>query len=135
MAIRFKHGGETFTADSPEEAVKLRALLKQQEAVDLNPERFLRFIERLGTTQRKAVSLLVTRQRVTDEELRDALSVSGNQALAGVLIGVSRHATALGIPARAIFSFENFRQAGKRRSTYSVSDKFLQIATGMNWPK
>src|SRR5271156_5062224 len=31
MAIRFKHGGIAFTADTPEEAAKLRALLQQQD--------------------------------------------------------------------------------------------------------
>jgi hypothetical protein len=77
----------------------------------------------------------VTRRRVTDEELRRALNVSGNQALAGVLSGISKQAAALNIPARAIFGFENLRNAGKRRSTYTVADKFLQIATDMNWPQ
>jgi len=169
MAIRFKHGGELFTADTPEEAVKLRALLKQQDvekAFELaqkhawnemklhgeglgawralleeevmrnpwTPEVFLRFIERLGAKQRTALSMLVTRHSVTDEELREALNVSANQALAGVLSGISKQAAALNIPARAIFIFENLRTDGKRRSTYSVSDKFLQIAADMNWP-
>lgn len=169
MAITIKHGDELFTADTPEEAVKLRALLRQQDverAVELNhkrvlnelgmysngpdamrslleeealrnpwtPQVFSRFIERIGTAQRTALSLLVTRRRVTDEELRAALNVSGNQALAGVLSGISKQAASFNIPAREIFSFENLRTGGKRRSTYSVSDRFLQIAVDMSWP-
>jgi hypothetical protein len=165
MPVKFKHRGELFTTDTPEEAVKLRALLKKQddeaardraerrvfarfggtmgqlrsfiaEEVETpwTPDVFLTFINRLGAPQRAAVALFVTQRSITDEELRTALKVSNNQALAGILSGISKQAAALSIPARAIFSFENLRNAGKRRSTYTVSDKFLNMATDMNWP-
>jgi hypothetical protein len=96
---------------------------------------FLTFIEHLGESQLAALALLANRHRVTDEELRDALNVPGNQALAGVLSGISKQAAALNIPAREVFSFENFRNAGTRRSTYTVAEKFLDIAEQMNWPE
>jgi hypothetical protein len=165
MAIGFKHGGVPYTADTPEEAAKFVALLRQQDAEEATkraynratiafggpgamtqqivehfgaapwtPDVFLRFIERLGASQQKALSMLVTRRRVADDELRDALGTRGNQALAGVLSGISKQAAALDIPARDVFSFENIRSAGKRRSIYSVADKVLRIATEMNWP-
>lgn len=157
MAIKFRHRGELFIADTPEEAIKMRALLKNHDAetrfkmqfgslmeqaqavVELQqpiwtPESFIAFVDRLGAPQRAALAAMVTRRQVTDEELRKAVHVSGNQALAGVLSGISKQAAALGIPARAIFSFENFRHAGKRRSKYSIADDFLKIASDMNWP-
>jgi len=161
MAIRFKYGGVSFTADTPEEAAQTMALLKERDAEAVHrrvlakyggkmdqaravvaeeaatpwfPEVFLSFVDRLGDPQKTALAQLVIHRRVTDEELRKALKVSGNQALAGVLSGISKQAAALNISARDIFSFENFRNAGTRRSTYTVSDKFLQIATDMNWP-
>jgi hypothetical protein len=165
MTVKFRHGRVLLTADTPEEAARMMALLKKQDEeaarerapsrvlagyggpvtqlrqfiVDeaetpWTPDIFLDFIGRLGPAQKRALALLVTRRRVTDEELRKALKVSGNQALAGVLSGISKQAAALKIPARAIFSFENLRNAGKRRSAYAVADKFLQIATDMNWP-
>jgi len=173
MAIKFKHGGVAFTADTPEEALRLSTLLKERDAEAAQKriaeyqkragearfmtkygdgfqqiiasmdeemetpwtfEVFLSFIDRLGSPQKAALAALVTHHRMTDEDLRKALSISGNQALAGVLSGISKQAAALGIPARAIFGFENLRNAGKRRSTYTVADKFLQIATDMNWP-
>jgi hypothetical protein len=165
MAIRFKHGGVLYTADTPEEAAKFTALLKRQDAEEAEkhawnraqisqggpgsvaayiteeilhnpwkPDVFLRFVRRLGAQQKKALSLLVEHRQISDEELRTALNVPGNQALAGILSGISKQAAALNIPARAIFGFENLRTAGKRRSTYSISDKFLQIATDMSWP-
>lgn len=161
MSIRFKYGGVSFTADTPQEAAQTLALFKERDAeaaqkrvwakfggemeqlrafvaeeaeTPWTPEVFLSFIDRLGDRQQAALALLVTRRHVTDEELRKALKVSGNQALAGVLSGISKQAAALNIPARFIFSFENLRNAGKRRSTYTVADKFWEIASNMNWP-
>lgn len=162
MAIKFKYRGELFTTDTPEEAMRMRALLKQEDekggqdrfvkgimdstrekyreaqiqAAELQwtPELFRRFIERLGKPQLAALSLLVTRRHMEDQELRKALKVPDNQALAGVLSGISKQATSLCIPFRAIYTFENFRNAGKRRSTYSVTGNFLEIATEMEWP-
>ena len=161
MGIQFKHRGELFIADTPEEAMQMRALLKKQDTeaaqkrvlaryggkmeqlgafvaaeaeTPWTQEVFVAFIDRLGDSQQAALAALVTRRRVTDEELRKELKVSGNQALAGVLSGISKQAAALNIDARDIFSFENLRNAGKRRSTYTVADKFLDIASRMNWP-
>jgi hypothetical protein len=98
------------------------------------PEVFLRFVERLGKPQQTALSLLVTRRHLTDDELRKALNVPDNQTLAGILSGISKQAISLNIPFRAVYTFQNFRNAGKRRSTYAITDNFLKIATEMNWP-
>lgn len=173
MALTWKYRGETFTAESPEEMMKIRELVKkeesaanhkraelrffarmgrsalsgmpyliaeeehamaEEEARAWTPERFISLIDHLGKPQQAALALLVSKRQVTDQELRTHLKVSGNQALAGVLSGISKQAASLGIPARAIFGFENLRSDGKRRSTYTVAEKFLQIATDMNWP-
>jgi hypothetical protein len=162
MPIRFKRGGISFTADTPEEAAQMLALLDQKDAEKhqarikdmLNeggtqelhrylkegpgnpwtPSLLWRFIDRLGKSQLDVLKLLVRFRHVTDEEFRACLKVAGNQALAGTLAGISKHAAALGIPARNVYSFENFRNAGKRRSTYTVADTFSRIATENNWP-
>ena len=129
-----KRGWSRFMSKYGSEAEQLMSRMDEELESPWTPEVFQSFIDRLGPPQQAALAVLVTRRHVTDEELRKALKVSGNQALAGVLSGISKQAAALGIPARAIFGFENLRNAGKRRSTYSVADKFLQIATDMNWP-
>ena len=165
MAIRFKYGGVSYTADTPQEAADTMALLKEREAdiahkraqsrvlakfggpmeqikafvsgeaeTPWTPEVFLSFIDRLGGAQQTALAALVKGRRVPDDELRKTLKVSGNQALAGVLSGITKQAAALNIDARDIFTFENLRSAGKRRSTYAASDKFLEIASRMDWP-
>jgi hypothetical protein len=166
MSIRFKYGGVHFTADTPEEAAKTMALLKERDeetarqrrqariqemlkegrtdelqeilkegpGAPWTPELFFSFIDRLGKTQREALALLVSFRHVTDEEFRASIKVSGNQALAGVLSGISKQAAALGIHARDVFSFENLRNAGKRRSNYKIAPKFFEIAEKANWP-
>lgn len=170
MAITFKFGGVTYTADTPQEASEMLGLLRKQrddakkqkydawfervktrglqyrrEAEALinsydenkfrwNSDYFLALMDRLGAQQKQALALLVTRQNLADEELRNVLKVSGNQALAGILSGISKQAKALYIPPRAIFDFENTRVGGKRRSDYLVVDEFRQIASKMNWP-
>jgi hypothetical protein len=98
------------------------------------PDFFKALVNRLGQPQKTALALLVTQRSISDEQLRKALEISNNQALAGILSGISKQATALYIPPRAIFSFENFRSGGKRSSQYLVTDEFRQIAAQMNWP-
>jgi hypothetical protein len=163
MAITFTYGGASFTVDTPQEAAETLALLKRQEAeaaIEGMRSRFSRYIKegeqtlsvldeskfawtphlfralthRLGEAQKLALALLVTKRSISDVDLRNALKVPGNQALAGVLSGISKQATALYIPPRAIFDFENFRLGGKRRSDYLVVDEFRKIAAEMNWP-
>src|ERR1700678_2807219 len=166
MPIRFKYGGVSFTADTPEEAARTMVLLTQKDAkaarkkqqariqamlkdgrteeahehlregpgTPWTQELFVAFIDRIGKTQQDVLALLVSFRHATDDELRACTHVPNNQALAGVLSGISKQAAALGIHARDIFSFENLRNAGKRRSNYKVANKFAEIAAKMNWP-
>jgi hypothetical protein len=163
MAIKFEYRGVIFTADTAQEAAEMMAILEKKEAEAVigqmqsrvqsymqtyerafgalreenfvwTPDYFDALINRIGETQKLALALLVTKKSLADEELRSALKVSGNQALAGVLSGISKQAIALNIPARAIFDFENIRVGGKRRSDYIVSREFQDIAARMSWP-
>lgn len=95
---------------------------------------FVSLLARIGEPQKAVLAQLVARGRVSDEVLRSMLGVSGNQALAGILSGISKQAAALNIPARAIFSFENSRVGGKRQSEYIVAPEFRQIASEQSWP-
>jgi hypothetical protein len=113
---------------------KVGSFLSDTAETPWTPVLFQSFIDRLGESQQNALKLLVSFRHITDGELRATLDISGNQALAGVLSGISKQAAALNIPARAVFSFENFRNGGTRRSNYKVAEPFLEIATKMNWP-
>jgi hypothetical protein len=164
MAITFEHGGDTYKADTPEEAATLIAFLDKRASaiarrrqldsafskaflshprVNLDvaehnnpwtPVTFSRFIERLGIPQQTALGALIMRRIVEDEQLRNVVGAKNNQALAGILSGISKQSLAVGVSPRAIFTFSNLRSGGKRKSTYEVADEFRQIAREMDWP-
>jgi hypothetical protein len=113
---------------------KLRATINPNvEEPIWKPRIFDLFIERLGPAQRAALTLLVLRQCVTDQEFCTELGIPGNQALAGTLSGITKQAAILNIPAREVFRIENHRKARKRYNTYFVADSFLKAAKAMNW--
>jgi hypothetical protein len=97
-------------------------------------ESFWKFIEALGEQQTKVLSLLVRNKKASDEEIRKLLKVDGNQALAGVLSGISKQAANLGISARSVYTVEDERKSGELSKTYVVSKDFAFVASQMNWP-
>ena len=80
------------------------------------------------------LALLVQQTRATDSQLREAVGVSTNQQLAGVLSGVSKQAAAFDLPARAVFTIENESKSGETTKTYVVSNIFLQRPTHATGP-
>ena len=108
-----------------------------QGLVDRNPwthRVFFDFITAVGDSQRRVLALLVRQTRATDSQLREAVGVSTNQQLAGVLSGVSKQAAAFDLPARAVFTIENESKSGETTKTYVVSKHFLATANTNNWP-
>jgi hypothetical protein len=97
-------------------------------------ELFQEFIENLGDAPVQVLSVLVRQRKATDEELRKVLGVDTNQALAGVLSGISKQAGALNVPARAVYTVEDERKSGALTKTYAVAGDFLRMASDQNWP-
>ena len=95
---------------------------------------FFDFITAVGDSQRTVLALLVRQTRATDSQLREAVGVSTNQQLAGVLSGVSKQAAAFDLPARAVFIIENESKSGETTKSYVVSKHFLATANTNNWP-
>lgn len=98
-------------------------------------ESFWKFIENLGDSQKRILVLLKRNTKVSDEALRKALKLDSNQALAGVLSGISKQAGILNIPARAVYTVEDERKGGELSKTYVAANDFLRIANEMNWPE
>jgi hypothetical protein len=98
------------------------------------PQLFLRFIDRLGADQQAILRILITKGRASDDDLRAALKVDNNQALAGVISGISKQAAALDIIARAVFGIENHRRSGELTKIYFAAEEFREMAQSMNWP-
>jgi hypothetical protein len=96
---------------------------------------FWKFVESLGEPQVKVLSYLVRNKKASDEEIRKLLKVDGNQALAGVLSGISKQAANQGVSARAVYTVEDERKGGELSKTYGVSNDFAFVASQMNWPE
>jgi hypothetical protein len=157
--IKFRFADMQFECDTADEAAELLKRLQVEEEKKLrraqrspmanliadlagwdethtspwNRTSFWTFLESLGEPQKRVLTLLVQKRRVTDEELREVLQVESNMQLAGILSGISKQAGAHNLPARAIFTIENERKSGQVTKTYVVALDFLRIATEMNW--
>jgi len=121
------------------DAEEKRSIRKSLPALlsDTNPwtkTLFWQFIDSLGEAQKHILTLLVQKHKATDEELRKMLKLDGNQALAGVLSGISKQAGILNVPARSVYTVEDERKAGELTKTYAAAREFWQIASEMNWP-
>jgi len=98
-------------------------------------ESFCRFIESIGELQKQVLSLLVSNREQSDDALRKALKMNSNQALAGVLSGISKQAGILDISPRAVYTMKDERRGRVLHKTYVVADDFLQMCHEMNWPE
>jgi len=94
---------------------------------------FRQLVDSLGESQKRVLTLLVRKNKASDEELRKTLKLESNQQLAGVLSGISKQAAALNIPARSIFLIENESKGGETTKTYAVASEFSYTATENNW--
>jgi hypothetical protein len=153
MSIKIPYNGQYILCDSADEAIKMLEYLKSDKKImrrvpafagitDLltmtvtspwTRESFWQFMESLGESQKHVLAVLVAQKKATDEELRKALKLENNQALAGVLSGISKQAGALNVPARAVYSIQDERKGGELSKTYAIASEFLAIANEMNW--
>ena len=95
---------------------------------------FWKFIDNIGEAQTALLKLLVTKQHLTDDQMRNAAGVDSNQELAGILSGISKQAGALNLSARSVFLIENQFKSGKTSKSYTIAPEFLNVATDQNWP-
>ncbi|MBI3477390.1 MAG: hypothetical protein HY010_16780 [Acidobacteria bacterium] len=92
------------------------------------------FLHRLGPDQKKILGILVNQIRATAEDLRNAVAVDSNQALAGIMSGISKQAMAVGVGAREVFGIENRRRSGVLSKSFFVAPEFLAAAHAVRWP-
>jgi hypothetical protein len=123
-----------------------RALARALHVLDAEPEtndkrwtveEFSIFTDRIRVTQRKLLQALLEYGTawLSDDRLRVVLGVANNQALAGVLSGISKTALALDIePARVYVSRTQYK-SGKPGRWYRIASGFLRTAAKRTWPK
>jgi hypothetical protein len=147
LAIRFEFNNETWEADTPDEAIALRAKLeyatrfppdphKEMDKMERfwTPDRFMDVIEGTGELQKKLLLEIHRKPGITSDELVKALGVKSEVALAGVLSGLSKQLKRLGIEPNNLFAIK-VDWTGKSKTRSFVLDGFF-IGAGMeqNWP-
>ncbi|MFZ0914327.1 MAG: hypothetical protein WBQ76_02925 [Candidatus Korobacteraceae bacterium] len=100
------------------------------------PHEFLDFVNRIQVLQRQLLAtLLKTRYGVaTDEELRKVLGIASNQALAGVLSGITKVAQLMEIDRSKIYSQRTEYKQGSPVRWYRLSEGFKSAAVDNDWP-
>lgn len=160
MPIKFDHSGSTYEADTPEQATQLIEWLDKREVLrgraehyhtelakvlralshvevrpsPWTPELFDQFLSTLGGTQIVVLETLTSGGTMTDDALRAVAGVPSNQALSGVLSGISKQATRLHLSPRDVFWIENIRKERRRRSVYHIAGDFRMTADQRSWP-
>jgi hypothetical protein len=98
---------------------------------------FTDFTNRIRTPQRRLLKKLLEfgPTMLTDEKLREDLGIANNQALAGVLSGISKTALAMDLePAKVYLNRIRYRN-GRPVHTYRIASGFLRTAKKLGWPK
>ncbi len=150
MAIKFKHGGREWEADTPAEAIALRDQLegRDQEAMengeDLDwltepvwtPDRIQELRAGLGTQQKMFLLLLFENPEITSLELKDKMRLGSESVLAGIVSGLSKQLRKLKFRPEHLYSV-TIRWTGKDKiRTFRLSNNFRWVAESqMGWPE
>lgn len=135
-----EYKGVVVRCETPEDAANMARLLGGEpdnpQFVPWRLDEFTDFVARIQVTQRRLLAeLLKTKgQRVTDYQLRAALRLGSNQALAGVLSGVTKVAQAMEIDPKRIYIQQTKYNQGMPERLYWATTAFLKAAMDADWP-
>jgi hypothetical protein len=135
-----EYRGVVIRCETPEAAANLARMLGGEPDNPLvqewHPDEFLEFVNRIQITQRRLLAaLLETKgQSLKDFELRMRLTLSSNQALAGVLSGITKVAKLLDIDPKRIYIQHTTYSQGLPERRYWVSSAFQKAAADADWP-
>lgn len=132
--------GRIIRCKTAEAAARLLEVVAQgdrpKDDVPWNDHDFAEFTGRIRIFQRRLLKVLLDHKQVwmTDEELRGAMHVRGNQALAGFLSGISKVALALNIEPARVYVMQTKYERGKPVRFYRIGSAFKKIAQANEWP-
>jgi hypothetical protein len=135
-----EYKGRTIKCRTAEAMTRLLRLIETEdtakEYIPWSLHDFLEFTGRIQISQRKLLARLIELGSawLTDERLRNDLYLGGNQALAGVLSGVSKVAMALDIEPQRVYMSRTRYAGGKPQRMYRIAPAFLRIAVENSWP-
>ena len=148
MAIEFKHGGRTWRADTPEEAIALRKRLETEDEAAIaggerpdwveeqvwTPDTVMDLLRNAGPLQKKFLLLLNKHDNLTSTEVVQKLKLGSEVALAGVLSGLSKQLKKMGLNPWDLYT-TTVSWSGKRKTRrFRLGDHFTRMAGGMGWP-
>jgi len=135
-----EYRGVVIRCSTPEEAANLARMLGGEPENPLvqawRVDEFTDFVNRIQLAQRRLLAALLEAKghSLKDFQLRDRLSLSSNQALAGVLSGITKVAQALEIDPKRIYIQHTTYSQGSPERRYWVSSAFQKAAMDADWP-
>jgi hypothetical protein len=133
--------GVTIRCETAEEVVRLLKLMKEAE---IHPDsqswktyEFDNLLARLQDKPRRLLAFMIECgvRPIRDTELREALVLRDNKALAGVLSGISKVAQAMNIDPRRVYRFSSDYKEGKPNRSYQLTPAFHAAVKVIGWPK
>jgi hypothetical protein len=118
----------------------LESLGNSRPTRDVQPwstDEFDKFTGRIQLQQRRLLAKLLeygTTAWLEDFKLRELMDIPHNQALAGVLSGISKVALMFGIEPRRVYTQNTTFKHGKAHRFYQVTSEFLRAAAKHKWP-
>jgi hypothetical protein len=135
-----EYRGRIIRCKTAEAMTRLVRVIAQEDRpkddIPWNDHDFSEFTERIRIPQRRLLKILVESKSawMTDSELRGTLTIRNNQALAGVLSGVSKVALALDIEPGRVYVTVTKYEKGKPFRLYRIAPAFRKIAQEHDWP-
>jgi hypothetical protein len=153
VAIRFKHRGQEYEADTPDEAIRLREILQKydQEEVEngnisegesiydttkWSEDRFLSMTQNIGIAQQKFMAVLLDSPRgpVNVDTIAKKLGVNSAMALAGVQSGLAKQLRAIGLEPIDLYRVEISWADNERNRFLTLNEGFRLAALDCGWP-
>jgi hypothetical protein len=149
LAIRFKHGGREWCADTVEEAIALREQLefKDRQAIEdgqepdwitedvWTPDNAMELLKNLGSQQKKFLKLMFDGGQVTSDEAMKQLKLGSALVLAGVLSGLSKQLKKLGVKPWDLYTTQVQWSGKEKERSFRLSGGFRWAAGELGWPE
>lgn len=148
MAIEFKYNGIVWRADTPQEAVDLRAALEKsthfppdmhewidEEARFWTHDRFMDVINSIGKLQHRFLAAIYEKGGINSFELTQKLELASEIALAGVISGLSKQLKQLGIEPKKVFIIDVKWNKKRKARTFILNDFFKGEGMELKWPQ
>jgi hypothetical protein len=129
--------GAKIHCKSLEDAAALLKKLGEPQTAEVEPwaaREFTDFTSRIQRQQKKLLYFLKEDPDHTDETLRGALDLDSNQALAGILSGITKVAKAMDIDHTRVYRQRTRYEQGKPIRLYNLAPSFRTAAIEFDWP-